>query len=105
MDPRSCSWNEPGAVALKKLGLASFCDPANTKVTPRKARRRSKAPPGAARARTNQNRLTGPEIPERGRPSTVPCASNAGATPATSVRSGPYDYVKSHLSVSAGEFL
>jgi hypothetical protein len=103
MDPRSCSWNEPGAVALKKLGLASFCDPANTNVTPRKARRRSKAPPGATSARASQKRFAGSQLPERGRAFTLPSASNAGVVPPTSLRSRPYGHVKSRPAMPVGE--
>jgi hypothetical protein len=41
---------DPGAVARKKLGLASFCSPAKVNVTPRKARRMRRVPPGARRS-------------------------------------------------------
>ena len=64
----SWAWIEAGLDALKKAGLASFCNPAKTNVMPRKARNGSNAQPAMERAwggGCNHSQL-GPEGSVRG---------------------------------------
>ncbi len=51
MDAISWAWMLDGLLALKKFGLASFCNPAKQNVNPRNARRGSRAHPARADAR------------------------------------------------------
>src|SRR5664280_1997808 len=51
-DAMSCAWIEIGLADRKKFGLASFCRPAYTKVTPRKRRSGRRAHSAIVHART-----------------------------------------------------